>query len=1075
MQYEILSWYSCIQKLSGDAVIFDDGQNVTKISYFELFKNGSLVTNALRNQGCKEGAVVGCIFENNIWIPSIVCGILYCKACVTFYSQNWSQSPQDFTKRHINFIITDDLQSSYVAKNLPFCASFFLGAVKFNIFSFINTNEDMVCPEYPLMYIIETSGTTGKPTIVHVPESSIVPNINSFKLLAFEEFVYAERTLLILREETKKIPEIFSRMLLKHKVSILQCTPSLFLQINKNIIKEELLIASTSLRVIAFGGEKCPPAHLINEWKMSNNKTEFYNLYGITEVSVWAMCYQVSTENLQKCSNSIPLGSPLMATEIDVRNDDGLSIKQGRGRLYVGSHSRICYLDDEIPSSFHKVENAIMRNTGDIVEIDKHGQIFYVDRTDNQIKYNGRKVNLSEIERLVSSIVTSSVAVWDAQKQSVILACIIPSEEVTEEVIQSHLKDIAVPTNIYLVSVFPTTEHGKVDKLKIIELFNLKTSLYREFSQNHEFLKEVFIQKWTSLTSFAANCAKSNFILNGGDSVKAVQLVNEMEFKFGRNFPNLVDILLNKSMNDALEYICADFALNENQNFTNMEITDSEKDFTRIRKNANKLCFICVSRNGINVFCNNSSYVEKNCTFCNDCQKIAATTSSDYKREFNLSVKWRYNLKKCIDASTLVICDKLRLVGFIGSHSGIIVALNLTSGECVWQTKLPGRIESSACSSKCGNFIFIGCYDYSAYCLCSYTGKCIWKFTTNGELKSSPCIHPEIDFVYFGSHDRHVYALQIESGTCKWKQQAGNGSVYASPAVSKDGKFVIAASLDGSLTSFNSLNGQIIWKRHIGQPLFSSPILTDNGICVGCVDKSIYFYDFSGVEVWSYKTGGSIYGSAFISCCSSVDSEYVLIGTTRTIMNTLETSGAQWADEAVDPCKEERLGKVREVGSQAVWSLSSCKPGYGVEQIRDGCLDTYWQSDGPQPHLVNIHFRKKMTVQDVCIYADYKLDESYTPSRISVRVGTHSNDLQEIEVIDLAEPTGWVIVPLKDSSNAPIRTFMVQIAVLSNHQNGRDTHMRQIKIHSPVSHHAVSSLKLPNFTCVDCSKFAVIR
>ena len=34
----------------------------------------------------------------------------------------------------------------------------------------------------------------------------------------------------------------------------------------------------------------------------------------------------------------------------------------------------------------------------------------------------------------------------------------------------------------------------------------------------------------------------------------------------------------------------------------------------------------------------------------------------------------------------------------------------------------------------------------------------------------------------------------------------------------------------------------------------------------------------------------------------------------------------------VDPAKEERAGTVREVGGQAIWSLSSCKPG---EQLSD--------------------------------------------------------------------------------------------------------------------------------------------
>ena len=40
----------------------------------------------------------------------------------------------------------------------------------------------------------------------------------------------------------------------------------------------------------------------------------------------------------------------------------------------------------------------------------------------------------------------------------------------------------------------------------------------------------------------------------------------------------------------------------------------------------------------------------------------------------------------------------------------------------------------------------------------------------------------------------------------------------------------------------------------------------------------------------------------------------------------------------------------------------------GVEQLRDGNLETYWQSDGPQPHLVNIQFHKKTRVQEIEIY-----------------------------------------------------------------------------------------------------------
>ena len=95
----------------------------------------------------------------------------------------------------------------------------------------------------------------------------------------------------------------------------------------------------------------------------------------------------------------------------------------------------------------------------------------------------------------------------------------------------------------------------------------------------------------------------------------------------------------------------------------------------------------------------------------------------------------------------------------------------------------------------------------------------------------------------------------------------------------------------------------------------------------------------------------------------------------------------------------------------------------------------------------------------MAVFTDFKLDESYTPSKISVRCGTNFNDLQEIEVVELNEPAGWVVIPLKDLNDRLVRTFMVQIAVINNHQQGRDTHLRQIEIHSPVSNSSHKSHK----------------
>eukprot|EP00040_Diaphanoeca_grandis_P008003 m.43366 g.43366 ORF g.43366 m.43366 type:complete len:187 (+) comp19359_c0_seq1:109-669(+) len=164
----------------------------------------------------------------------------------------------------------------------------------------------------------------------------------------------------------------------------------------------------------------------------------------------------------------------------------------------------------------------------------------------------------------------------------------------------------------------------------------------------------------------------------------------------------------------------------------------------------------------------------------------------------------------------------------------------------------------------------------------------------------------------------------------------------------------------------------------------------------------------------------------------------------------------------------------REIGDQAVWSLSSCKQGFGVAQLRDGKPSTYWQSDGPQPHMINLQFPKKTSLLEIGIYTDYKQDESYTPSKISVRAGTSFHDLQEISVIDAVEPEGWIYIPLnKGENNVPLRTNMIQIAILANHQNGRDTHVRLVSIFTSLTPLLPSSAA--PFTTPECTAFGCLR
>jgi anaphase-promoting complex subunit 10 len=170
----------------------------------------------------------------------------------------------------------------------------------------------------------------------------------------------------------------------------------------------------------------------------------------------------------------------------------------------------------------------------------------------------------------------------------------------------------------------------------------------------------------------------------------------------------------------------------------------------------------------------------------------------------------------------------------------------------------------------------------------------------------------------------------------------------------------------------------------------------------------------------------------------------------------------------------------KDISDLAVWTISTAKPGNGVEQLRDDNLETYWQSDGGQPHLINIQFTRKTQLSQVCVYLDYGLDESYTPKRMGVRCGTTLHDLTDICTVELAEPVGWVTIPLFDpleGASCPLRTHMLQIRVYQMHQNGRDTHVRQVKVFNKRAGAAGegSLLAGPKFVTVDMLQHATIR
>ncbi len=161
---------------------------------------------------------------------------------------------------------------------------------------------------------------------------------------------------------------------------------------------------------------------------------------------------------------------------------------------------------------------------------------------------------------------------------------------------------------------------------------------------------------------------------------------------------------------------------------------------------------------------------------------------------------------------------------------------------------------------------------------------------------------------------------------------------------------------------------------------------------------------------------------------------------------------------------------LKEIGGESVMTISTAKSANGVEQLRDNNIQTFWQSDGTAPHLINIQFTKKVSVCSVCLHMDYSADESYTAKKLSIRSGTTQHDLFDVAGIELNEPNGWCSINLMKEQAEPLRTHFLQVRITAMHQNGKDTRIRQLCIYGPNTQSAQEQ-----FQTVEMMQFSVVR
>ncbi|NXT75584.1 ACSF4 enzyme, partial [Zapornia atra] len=824
----------------------------------------------------------------------------------------------------------------------------------------------------PLAYILHTSGTTGSPKIVRVPHKCIVPNIQHLKSifeitqddtlflaspLTFDPSVVelfialtSGASILVVPNTIKMMPmELSAALFHRHRVTVLQATPTLLRRFGAHIIKSTVLSANTSLRVLALGGEAFPVLNLLKSWKHKENKTSIFNLYGITEVSSWATCYKIPEEVFSpdfRTDFPIPLGTPLLGTKVEVRDANGSAVLEGEGQVFIGGEERICFLDDEIT-----VPLDTMRETGDFVRV-QNAELFFLGRKDNQIKRHGKRFNIECLQQAAEDLcqVEACAVTWYQQEKLILF--VVPKDDLeknkTLKDLQKHLPAHAVPDELVLIKALPLTTHGKVDISELNKIYQNHLNSRRRDSKlsGAEELWERLQYLWKSVLGLLGDATGISkdavFLYSGGDSLKALQFCDEIEMLVGKAVPGLLEVILSHSIEEVFRHICKILFPDEDQLMNYDSVAkrklsgNSGEEFhgkyikleseRGLEVASGLISFIALSR-GNRLFSMNftktfmqpnntvqvgvellqqpsflhlltpggtkshsQSYEMENRTLtatnnanktdCCSVQQRPAECGHVTTAELALRVRWKSNTRKCVDASPLVVIPSKEEVSapvsvYVGSHSHAMQAIDLDLGEIKWEKSLGGRIESSACVSKCGRFIVVGCYDGLVYVLQSSDGEIHWTFVTQDAVKSSAVVDTSSGLVYVGSHDQHVYALDIYKKACMWKLHCEGGAVFSSPCLSSFPHHLYVATLGGLLLAVNPVTGSKIWKNFLGKPLFSSPHCNETYVCVGCVDGNLYCYTHSGEKAWHFSTNGPVFSSP---CISSLTKQEIFFG-----------------------------------------------------------------------------------------------------------------------------------------------------------------------------------------------------
>jgi amino acid adenylation domain-containing protein len=358
-----------------------------------------------------------------------------------------------------------------------------------------------------LSYILFTSGSTGIPKGVmishlnaltfinmacdffQIKKNDIFSNVSPFHfdLSVFDIYVAfkAGASIVIVPESISMFPSKLAEFIEKNKITIWNSVPSVLslLATYANLDSFDF----SSLRLVLFAGEVFPIKYL-RQLKNHIPSAQFYNIYGQTEANS-STCYLLA-DVPKDDSSLIPIGKPFHNFDVFALDENGKKIRAPgeKGELYVRAQTVASgyWADTEktndkfVRNPLNHNSNEIIYRTGDVVRLDNDGNYIFLGRVDHMIKSRGYRIEIGEIETVLSNHPQVKVAVVipvpDDLIGNRIAVFIVPLNQNNlkkEDILKycsKQLPKYMIPEIIEFCESLPTTSSGKTDRKQLIEL-----------------------------------------------------------------------------------------------------------------------------------------------------------------------------------------------------------------------------------------------------------------------------------------------------------------------------------------------------------------------------------------------------------------------------------------------------------------------------------------------------------------------------------------------------------------------------------------------------------------------------